>query len=612
MLNPDDREQLLDALRPPQGYGLDRAIATTYSLDLLSLLTAPLAFTFFDSEDAEGAPSRDPVALLHAIRLHAEHLHVFCQQGRIAVPARHQPLFQQLEGAIVEVRRTERRGVFHPKLWVMRFSSRDAPVLYRVLVSSRNLTFDRSWDVLLTLEGAAKVDREVPGSAPLAEFVAALPGMAARRVTPELRRIIAGVARELRTVSFEKPPGCDRIVFHPIGHQGEPVWPFPDHADRALVISPFVKAECLARFRQMSERVSLIGRAEELAALPPSVFKKIDPIWAWRSELDLIEEDDEEEAGLEGAAVPPTGLHAKVVSVEKGSNASLFVGSANATTAAYDRNIEFMVELRGTRRDFGVDALLGDARGGLLPLLQPFEAGERQEPSSDDLRAEERLAGLCEALALLELSVHVEPREDLLDLVLRCAGQGLRASGAGAEVACRPVSLPEEGNPRPFAFDSLEPARFDRLSQSALTSFFVFSVTVRVGRARAARSFVLNLPLIGEPAGRGAAVLQQLLENREQVLALLLMMLSGENLVADGLGDRIRRGSGFAEALGFGGDVTLFEALVRALDREPERLDRLERTIRELRESGNCRDLLPEGFDEVWGPIWAARQEQGA
>ena len=45
MLAPDSREVLMDALRPPMGWRVDRVVATTYTLDLLALLTAPLAFS---------------------------------------------------------------------------------------------------------------------------------------------------------------------------------------------------------------------------------------------------------------------------------------------------------------------------------------------------------------------------------------------------------------------------------------------------------------------------------------------------------------------------------------------------------------------------------------
>src|ERR1043165_9260986 len=64
MLEPQSRRHLLEALRPPPGYALDCAIGTTFSLDLLTMLTAPLAFTLFDWEDEGGHPTADPLALL--------------------------------------------------------------------------------------------------------------------------------------------------------------------------------------------------------------------------------------------------------------------------------------------------------------------------------------------------------------------------------------------------------------------------------------------------------------------------------------------------------------------------------------------------------------------
>ena len=51
MLEPNSRQLLRDALRPPAGYILDRAISTTFSLDLMALLTIPVSFTFFQLKD---------------------------------------------------------------------------------------------------------------------------------------------------------------------------------------------------------------------------------------------------------------------------------------------------------------------------------------------------------------------------------------------------------------------------------------------------------------------------------------------------------------------------------------------------------------------------------
>lgn len=92
MLEPQSRRHLLEALRPPPGYALDCAIGTTFSLDLLTMLTAPLAFTLFDWEDEEGQPTADPLALLEAVRRYAGRISVFCQAGQIVIPKGNQPL----------------------------------------------------------------------------------------------------------------------------------------------------------------------------------------------------------------------------------------------------------------------------------------------------------------------------------------------------------------------------------------------------------------------------------------------------------------------------------------------------------------------------------------
>ena len=45
MLELPERELLLASLMPPDGYALDFAVATTYSLDLVALLSTPIAFS---------------------------------------------------------------------------------------------------------------------------------------------------------------------------------------------------------------------------------------------------------------------------------------------------------------------------------------------------------------------------------------------------------------------------------------------------------------------------------------------------------------------------------------------------------------------------------------
>jgi len=104
MLDPRDRKLLLESLRPPDGFHFDQAIGTSYSLDLLALLAAPLAFTFFDWEDQEGRPTADPFALLESVRRHADRIHLFCQAGEIKLPPPTQRLVAYLEKSVIPVR----------------------------------------------------------------------------------------------------------------------------------------------------------------------------------------------------------------------------------------------------------------------------------------------------------------------------------------------------------------------------------------------------------------------------------------------------------------------------------------------------------------------------
>ncbi len=86
MLEPGKRRLFLDTLRPPLGFEFDRAVGTTFTLDLMALLSVPLAFTFRDAQDGDGELATDPIALLEGARRHASRIAVFCHGGYTSVP----------------------------------------------------------------------------------------------------------------------------------------------------------------------------------------------------------------------------------------------------------------------------------------------------------------------------------------------------------------------------------------------------------------------------------------------------------------------------------------------------------------------------------------------
>ena len=67
MLSPDTRTIAIDLLRPPAGCRLDKAVLTTYSLDLEALLALPLAVLAHADGGMEELLA-DPLLLLEALR----------------------------------------------------------------------------------------------------------------------------------------------------------------------------------------------------------------------------------------------------------------------------------------------------------------------------------------------------------------------------------------------------------------------------------------------------------------------------------------------------------------------------------------------------------------
>ena len=216
MLAPDNRALLLDALRPPQGYSLDQAVATTFTLDLETALMVPLAFAGFQFEEQP-----DPIEVMEALRGMSERLDVFCQAGAISAGRWPSDLLALLENVIHGVKRPRPGHIFHPKVWALRFLDQSLEPAFRLLVLSRNLTADRSWDTLLWLDGKLGT-RPIETSALLAEFVAALPGLTVTQLSPDRSDRLAALAEELNRVQWDPPEGVREARFHPIGIPGSP------------------------------------------------------------------------------------------------------------------------------------------------------------------------------------------------------------------------------------------------------------------------------------------------------------------------------------------------------------------------------------------------------
>lgn len=609
MLKPEVRQHLLELLRPPAGYKLDVAVGTTFSLDLISALMLPLSFAFFDWEHADGELIGDPLALLEALRRYGDRFTIFCQAGQIRLPQKkYDPLVTFLEPCIYDVEAPDPEGIFHPKVWALRFVTEDGAVRYRVLCLSRNLTFDRCWDTVVALDGELTGrTNAIAVNRPLADFIAALPGLSRRKLSRERRQGVAKIADELRRVRFSWPEGCEeeQCRFWFGGLDGKAVSPFGRMRDKALVVSPFLSPSIVRNFLGHTKELHLVSRPECLQELPPDTLGDCKSVSFLAPELGA--ESDDEAALLETNEVLE-GLHAKLFVVDRGWDASVFSGSFNATAHAFRHNVEFMVELGGKRSLFGVDKFLGQTKGetSFADLLKAYDRGAEQvlaDPALQQL--DDIIHKTKRALATAGPRLVVTKAEgvDLFDLTMHWSSTPQWPNGS-VEIRAWPITQQAD---RAQLLD--KQIVFSRLSFAGLTPLMAFTITARVGESKREASFVMNLPLEGAPEDRQDRIVRSLIVNRDQLLRYILFLLAS--------GDEASASSGeLRKLLDASGDFPdraqshphLLETMLRALHRGPAQLERVSSLLEVLRRQPGSSELLTDDFQSIWEPIWRAAQ----
>ena len=323
------------------------------------------------------------------------------------------------------------------------------------------------------------------------------------------------------------------------------------------------------------------------------------------ADIDVNRDDEEDPADH-----VLQGLHAKLYVADAGWKASVWTGSANATDAAFGSNVEFLVEIQGAKSRFGIDALLakGSGEARFSDLLKPYTEHEYRPPDEleEGLRARIDEARQALVRAAMVARVGAESDESLFTVALVCGREPAKVPEA-VSIRCWPVML-GQGASAPLGASGSELARFV-VTGEELSSLFAFSVEATEGSRRREERFTLNLLLEGAPADRRDRVLRSVLRDRDRVLRFLLFLLAdGDPRQAAGLlvsGDRTGDGGGEDSYVI---DLPLFESLLRALDREPAKLDHVAGLIEDLRKTPEGEALIPEGFTEIWDPIWAARE----
>jgi hypothetical protein len=606
-LDPEHRMLYGANLQPPAGYVFDAAVATTFSLDFETALAVPVSLALFAAENRDDILSH-PLALLEGAERIAGRLLVFTDAGHIQAHARpHSRLCSLLERIVIEVAAPQ-GGAFHPKMWALRFTPLrpEDPMRMRLLILSRNLTRDRSWDIAATLDGMVG-KRPQAINRPLADLLRHLPDLATTGAPEGTRGLVDELAEDIRRTEWSLPEPFQSVSFAVNGLGGKPWCPEP--CVRLGVVSPFCDDQTLSMLAGLAsaEKPIIVGRSDELTLVPKSILDSF-------GRVAVLDEMATTEDGEEADATALHGLHAKAFIAERGWDTAITVGSGNATRPALltGSNVEIFATLTGKRSRVGsVEEILGEK--GFGRLTRPFVRDELNDADVAQRAAEARLdvarREICRSGLKLRCE-RTEPADDDTPLWRVCLVPSAPLFLAGVGILQVWPITRGDGHAR----DVLEPLRQGQpvdlgiMPLVDLTRFLACYLTDK--EEDVSILFSTGLVMDGLPDERHAAILRWVIDSKDAFFRYLRLLLSE-------LGDPLAAALAAQDGFGQGAwrtasdDAPILEEMVRAFCRGGDQLRAIERLITRLEtaDSGDA-DPIPAEFRSLWNTFRAALAAQ--
>ena len=585
----EDRLNYGQLLMPPVGFTLLRAVGTTYSLDLETLMSVCIALGIQESTDS--SLTKNPFAILKSLQGLAEKLLIFCEAGQIAaMPPEKSPLMLMLDKMIVPVklRPIKGKGIpsFHPKTWTLQYEDADGNQYFRFIVLSRNLTFDRSWDVAVSLDGKLTGGRQT-SSYPIVDFLDYLKYNVLEGVSmkTEKRRILNALMQDLPYVKFslEDKRFLDFEII-PLGIGTADIDKdqlMTNTFHDLLILSPFVSSGVLRSFDQRNllkiNNRHLITRATEL----PKIAGKLNTFKVFTIK-DTVVEGEEIVSDDEPTKVQQQDIHAKMYLMTKDSRSYLYLGSMNASENGLYRNVEILLKLSAYRYCLNIDQVEADLFGS-DEKWNPFEeidlsTVENEEPEKTEKDALERV---IKTVCRLRAKAVVEPSGDSYKVTVSFACP--RDGFPDVEIApARTVRT------QPLAKEIV----FDGLSALELTE--LYRITVKGETESIMRMMLIPTEM---PIDRDKMVVRSILKDKRafvDYLAFILgddYVLSALEMEAAAASDRDTDRRSNEDGL-----PAIYEKMLKTAYSEPERLKEIRLVMERVADS----DVIPDEFVQMY------------
>lgn len=491
----DYEENRLDygsMLMPDIGYDVDFAVAFTYSLDLEALLGVPVSLGLLD-DDMDTRLIDNPFFLLEAIRKSSDKIAIFCNAGSIALPRNIRSVFALLENSVFEVNLSGMKS-FHPKMWFIKYTDNSGNSYIKLIVLSRNLTFDRSFDYAVEMAGKIG-NRKLGKNKPLSDMLQ----FAAKYAGAQKRKKMLALAEDILSVKkFELDDRFADYEFLPLGVTSDAAKStglFENWHD-LIVFSPFLSSNMAERLANNAKyRKTLFTRKSSLNRKIVGLYDNIYIMKDIVMDNEIMAEGEGEPRGCD--------IHAKLYFTHGNNGNFLYVGSANASDKAFYNNVEFLLKLKYKPYMTSYDAVLKEflpEEGCPFERITDIETEEQVEDSSLlDKSFREALRSIKNAIVTAD--------DERFSITLRTNGKLL-------ETAVYIAPLLRTGH---FArlTDGLV---FPDMLLKELSEFFIIKIEDK--------QIVTKITLTGMPEGRDQAIYKSIIQDKNGFLAYVSFMLS--------------------------------------------------------------------------------------
>ena len=599
MLNPNnDRLDYGQVLAPPAGYALDFAVGTTYSLDLDALIGSIFAMGMNEETDSE--IMNNPVCLLEVLRSTGNKVAVYCEGGQTHIPRNASALYILLEKMVFSVTTAKRRSIaafpsFHPKFWLIRYKNQKEDPIYRIIVSSRNLTFDRSWDVSYYMDGHT-VTTVTDKNEPVCDFLRYLLSK-----TPsddngrEKAKAIRSLIKELDHVMFEPtekeffdyefiPNGIKRQNGSFYHFDETPL--FQDTFHEVFIMSPFLSGGIIRDFNERNTK-SLINDAAYVLITREMSLGRLKPEDVSRFRIYTLRDtviDGETAISDNSQDMQKQDIHAKIYMVRKYSTTDLYLGSLNASHNAVYGNVEFMIRLRAKNRYLNLDKLtesiFGKEKDGSDNPFQEITLKNAMINEED-----ERINAfktVIKEISRMNLRAFAEKEDHGLYNVKVQFGS---LDTKGFQITVTPL-LSKRSE------ELSEEVWFTGLEVLQLSEFYVISVSD--GEQTIERVLIISTE--GLPDDREKAVVSSVISNRDHFYRYIAFLL-GDNAILSLLETERAMGEPGVNTARAGYQVpALYEKMLQTAAEAPEKFKGIEYLMKSVSEDG----IIPEDFRKLY------------